>query len=90
MGLELLLRVSTDDDAGAFLPAMLQGVETEEGYFCGVGVTENSKNTALILGPVLKDGLRRRWMIHAHCRYTPSGAEEKSFEPIKHFITGKK
>ena len=55
-----LRRRRRGDDAGAFLPAMLQGVEAEEGDFRGVGMAEDGENAAFILGTVLKDGSRRR------------------------------
>jgi hypothetical protein len=49
-----------NDDAGAFLSAMLQGVEAKEGDFRRVGMTEYGENATLILGTVLKNGSRRR------------------------------
>ena len=58
---------------------MLQGVEPEEGDFRRVRMTEDGENAALILGTVLKNGSRRRRMVHAHASYTPSRAKEKSF-----------
>ena len=51
--------VTGDDDAGTFLPAMLQGIETKEGDFGGVGMTVDGKDPALILGTVLKNGACR-------------------------------
>ena len=49
-----------DDDARAFLAAMLQGVEAVEGDLGRVGMTVDGENATLILGTVLKNGLRRR------------------------------
>jgi hypothetical protein len=57
---ELFITFTVRDDAGAFLPAMLQGVEAEEGDFSRVGMAEDGENATFILGTVLKDGLRRR------------------------------
>ncbi len=60
MALEFALLVAMGDDARAFLPAMLQGVEPEEGDFRRLGMTEYGENATLILGTVLKNGSRRR------------------------------
>ena len=58
--LELAVLVARDDDARAFLPAMLQGVKTEKSDFRRLGMAKNGEDSALILGSVLKDGTRRR------------------------------
>jgi hypothetical protein len=60
MALEFALFVAVNDNAGAFLPAMLQGVEAEEGDFRRVGMAEYGEDSTLILGTVLKNGSRRR------------------------------
>ena len=59
MALEFVVLVAVDDDARAFLPAMLQGIETKKGDLRRMGVTKNSKHSTLILGTVLKHSLRR-------------------------------
>jgi hypothetical protein len=58
------------DNAGAFLPAMLQGIESEKRYFGGVGVIEHGENAAFIPRAVLDDGLRRGNLMHSACTYT--------------------
>ena len=41
------------DDAGAFLPAMLQRVKTVVGQFGGVRMTENAEHAAIMFGIIL-------------------------------------
>ena len=79
--LEILFAFAVGDDAGAFLPAMLEGVEAEKGDLRRVGMTEHGEDAAFILGTVLKDGSRRRFF-HYLSTYTPSAAKEKRFTPF--------
>ena len=57
--LNLRVLVAVRDDARALLAAMLQGVEAEKGDFRRVGMTIDGENATLILGTVLKNGVRR-------------------------------
>ena len=60
VALEFAFLVAVDDDACAFLSAMLQGVEAEEGDRRRLGMTVYGEDSTLILGTVLKNGSRRR------------------------------
>ena len=55
MALELAFLVAGDDDPGAFLAAVLQGIEPEKGDFGRVRMAEDGKHAALILRTVLKN-----------------------------------
>jgi hypothetical protein len=79
MTLEFALLVIVNDDARALLPAMLEGIESEKGYFCRVRMTEYGEDAALILWTVLKNGACRRRVVHARAIYTPSVKKEKGF-----------
>jgi len=57
----------------------LQGVKSKKSDFRRVGMTEYGEYAALVLGTVLKNGVCRWRMVHAHCSYTPSMKKEKSF-----------
>jgi len=59
VALEFMFLVAMGHDAGAFLPAMLQGIEAIERDLRRVGMTEDAKYPTLILGTVLKNSLRR-------------------------------
>jgi hypothetical protein len=60
MAAEFAFLVAMNDDAGAFLSAMLKCVKAEKGNLGGVRMTEDGENATLILGTVLKNGSRRR------------------------------
>ena len=86
MALEFTVFVPGDDDTRALLPAMLQGVEPEKGDFGRVGVPVDGENATFVLGTVLKNGVSRQGMVHAHVTYTPSAPKEKSFDPFRHIF----
>ena len=79
MAEEFTLVVATGNDTRTFLPTMLQRVEPEEGDLRGMRMTKDGENATLILRTVLKNGSRRKRVVHAHGTYTPSPAKEKSF-----------
>ena len=41
------------NDPGAFLAAMLEGVESVIGQFGGIGVAKNAEHTAIMFGVIL-------------------------------------
>ncbi len=86
VALEFAVGVAVDDDARAFLAAMLQGVEPEKGDFCRVWMTVNSEDTAFILRAVWKRGTGRKQVIHARPSYTPSAKKGKGFEIFLLFL----
>ena len=75
--LEFAVRAAPDNDARAFLPAMLQGVEPVKGDFRRVGVVEDGEDAAFVPGAVLNDGLRRGGLMHSASTYTSSARKEK-------------
>jgi hypothetical protein len=60
-------------DTGAFLPAMLQGIEAEVGQFSGVGMAINAKDSAVMFGVVFTLLHRARRVI-----FTDANAQSKA------------
>jgi hypothetical protein len=86
MALELAVLVAGGDDARAFLPAMLQSVESKKSDLRRARMAKDGEDPALILWTVLENGARRRGMVHAHASYTPSVAKEKRFRLFNDFF----
>jgi len=84
--LEFPVLVPGNDYPGTLLPAMLQGVQSEKSNLRRLGMPKNCENSTLILGSVLKDGTRRRRIIHGNLTYTPSTTKEKGFASFRHFF----
>jgi hypothetical protein len=54
---EVEFRAVAGDDAGGFLPAMLQGVETEIGEIGSFGMSEDTEYTTLVMKVIVENVL---------------------------------
>src|SRR5439155_23086649 len=61
-------RAVAGDDAGGFLTAMLEGVETEVGKVGGFGVAEDAEDTTFVVEMIVENEIARRHPDTSECR----------------------
>jgi hypothetical protein len=69
---------------------MLQGVEAHEGDHGGLRVAADGEDAAFILGPVLKNGSRRRCVVHRPFHLYTICGEGKEIHPFLMFFVAKR